>query len=142
MQRCLMGADTGEPEGAGSSRADTGQHTHGRFLLSLISHITHFYFDAENDESSTFLSFVCSNAMFRIQPAALPKPQLRPAPCGASEAASAPPEAGLEAGLEVGVGGGVRDMWHGSVFAFQLKVTVEVGVASGVRGRAPMSSSL
>lgn len=129
-----------------SLTADTeGTSRHRTFSSSFfnICNITYFYFSAENDiESSTFLGFVCSKAMFRIQPTALPKPQLRPALCGDSEAASTPPEAGLGVGLQVGVGGGVRDMWCSSVFAFQLKVTVEVGVASGVRGRALMSSSL
>lgn len=122
-----------------SLTADTeGTSRHRTFSSSFfnICSITCFYFSAENDiESSTFLGFVCSKAMFRIQPTALPKPQLRPALCGDSEA-------GLGVGLQVGVGGGVRDMWCSSAFAFQLKVTVEVGVACGVRGRAPMSSSL
>lgn len=86
-------------------------------------------------ESSVFLGFdVCSDAIFRIHPTALPKPQPPPD----SVAASPNPEAGLE----VGVGGGVRDMWSSSLFVFQVKVRPEVGLASGVSGRAFMSSSL
>lgn len=74
-------------------------------------------------KSSVFLRVeLCSDAIFRIQPTALPKPQTPPALLGVSVAASPNPEVGLREG----VGGGVRDMWSTSLCVFQVKVRLEV----------------
>lgn len=122
----------------------TRKHRTLFFPLFNICNVKYIHLSTEDGiESSVFLGFdVCSDAIFRIHPTALPKPQPPPALLGDSVAASPNPEAGLEAGLEVGVGGGVRDMWSSSLLVFQVKVRLEVGVASGVSGRAFMSSSL
>lgn len=107
-------------------------------LLLFQCNTKYIYLNARNDaESPVFLRFeICSDAIFRIQPTALPRPQPPPALLGDSVAASSNPEVGLK----VGVGGGVRDTWCDSRCVFQVKVKLEVGVASGVSGR-PFRSS-
>lgn len=107
-------------------------------LLLFLGNIIYVYLNAEKDaESPVFLWFeICLDAIFWIQPTALPRPQPLPALFGDSLAASSKPEAGLR----VGVGGGVRDVCCNSLCVFQLKVKLEVGVASGVNGR-PLKSS-
>lgn len=116
------------------------KETHRTFCILLFNIFTLFfhsatlniYLNAATDtDSFVFLTLeVCSDAIFRIQPTALPKPQPLPALLGDSVASSPNPE--VELG--VGVRGGVSGMWTSSLCVFQVKV--KLGVDSGVSGRS------
>ncbi len=109
-------------------------------MCNIQCNIKYIYLNTKKDlESSVLLTFeVCSEVIFRIHPKARPKAQPLLALCGDSAAVSSNPEVGLK----VGVGGGVRDMWSHSLCGFQVKVRLEVGVASGVTERTFVSSFL
>lgn len=108
-------------------------------FLFFQCNIKQIYVNAGKDADSSVLRFeVCSDAIFRIHPTALPKPQPLPVLLGDSAAASP----NLELELTVGVRGGVRGMWSSSPCESQVRVRLEVGVAAGVTGRTFMSSFL
>lgn len=85
-----------------------------------------------SEPSSPISWNVCSDAMFLIQPTARPRAPPPPGLAGESAAAASV----LRAGLMVGVAGGVRDVSSGCPSVCQVKVRLDLGVASGVGGRS------
>lgn len=93
---------------------------------------THHLYLNTSEPSSLISGNVCSDAMFLIQPTARPRAPPPPGLAGESAAATSV----LRAGPAVGVGGGVRDVSCGCPSVCQVKVRLDLGVASGVGGRS------
>lgn len=118
---------------------NTRQNTHGLHSIYSTFHIllliTVWKIFTKMQKRSTphlFSCFleVCSDAMFRISPMALPRPQ--PPPVSFGDSVFASPNS--EAWQIDGVGGGVRGMWSTSLSVCQGKTKLGLGVFSGVPG--------